>query len=78
MAPEYLHEVEISTKSDIYSLGILILEVITGKKNRQFIAYKSGEPFIENVRTKTSEKPYNVLFLFYLRLPSLWLPIPTL
>lgn len=33
MAPEYLYSGEISLKSDIYSLGILILEITTGEKN---------------------------------------------
>ncbi|RLM69987.1 hypothetical protein C2845_PM17G03520 [Panicum miliaceum] len=50
MAPEYCLRGEISTKSDIYSLGILIMEVVTGKKNHQVLANKSGEHFIENVR----------------------------
>lgn len=32
MAPEYLEKGEISSKADIFSLGILILEVVTGKR----------------------------------------------
>ncbi|WVZ53926.1 hypothetical protein U9M48_004812, partial [Paspalum notatum var. saurae] len=50
MAPEYWNRGEISTKSDIYSLGILILEIVTGKKNHQVMGNKSGEHFIEDVR----------------------------
>ncbi|CAO2039466.1 unnamed protein product [Urochloa humidicola] len=50
MAPEYLLRGEISTKSDIYSLGILILEVVTGKRNHQAMRNKSGEQFIEDIR----------------------------
>ncbi|KAJ1274749.1 hypothetical protein BS78_05G085100 [Paspalum vaginatum] len=50
MAPEYWDRGEISTKSDIYSLGILILEIVTGKKNHQVMGNKSGEHFIEDVR----------------------------
>lgn len=52
MAPEYCLRGEISTKSDIYSLGILMLEIVTGKKNHQSIRNKSGEIFIEDVRKK--------------------------
>jgi len=52
MAPEYLQEGKISTKSDIYSLGILILEIVTGKKNPQVEGNMSGQHFIENVRKK--------------------------
>ncbi|XP_047071521.1 cysteine-rich receptor-like protein kinase 36 [Lolium rigidum] len=33
MAPEYIGAGEITTKSDIYSLGVLILEIVTGEKN---------------------------------------------
>jgi len=50
MAPEYWDRGEISTKLDIYSLGILILEIVTGKKNNQSVVNKSGEHFIEDVR----------------------------
>ncbi|WVZ53908.1 hypothetical protein U9M48_004794 [Paspalum notatum var. saurae] len=50
MAPEYCHRGEISTKSDIYSLGVLILEIITGEKNYKSRGNMSGEQFIENVR----------------------------
>jgi disease resistance protein RPM1 len=56
MAPEYLLRGEISTKSDIYSLGILILEVVTGKRNHQAMRNKSGEHFIEDVRQRANLK----------------------
>ncbi|KQJ88899.1 cysteine-rich receptor-like protein kinase 25 [Brachypodium distachyon] len=54
IAPEYLYRGEISTKSDIYSLGLLIMETTTGQKN-----CPSNEPsavqFIRNVREKWTE-----------------------
>ncbi|KAK1560233.1 hypothetical protein Q3G72_023833 [Acer saccharum] len=34
MAPEYCTEGVISSKSDIYSFGVVLLEIISGKKNR--------------------------------------------
>lgn len=43
MAPEYINDGEITKKSDIYSLGKIILEIITGKRNTK--------PNIESVRT---------------------------
>ncbi|GJN22752.1 hypothetical protein PR202_gb10348 [Eleusine coracana subsp. coracana] len=42
IAPEYLDNSIISFKSDIYSLGVIILEIMTGKRT---------EPRIESVRT---------------------------
>ena len=36
MAPEYASDGVFSIKSDVFSFGILVLEIITGKKNRGF------------------------------------------
>ena len=36
MAPEYASDGVFSVKSDVFSFGILMLEIITGKKNRGF------------------------------------------
>ncbi|ESR65331.1 hypothetical protein CICLE_v10007674mg [Citrus x clementina] len=36
MAPEYASDGQFSVKSDIFSFGILLLEIISGKKNRGF------------------------------------------
>ncbi|KAM3333022.1 hypothetical protein ACQJBY_028246 [Aegilops geniculata] len=36
MSPEYAMDGMFSMKSDIYSFGVLVLEIITGKKNRGF------------------------------------------
>jgi disease resistance protein RPM1 len=50
MAPEYIRDGEITTKSDIYSLGVLILEIVTGKKNLSRDV--SGLQYINNVRRR--------------------------
>ncbi|KAJ4900737.1 Receptor-like serine/threonine-protein kinase SD1-8 [Raphanus sativus] len=36
MSPEYLIEGKFSIKSDIYSFGVLLLEIISGKRNKEF------------------------------------------
>ena len=36
MAPEYAKNGHFSTKSDAYSFGILVLEVVAGRKNSGF------------------------------------------
>ena len=35
MAPEYYNAEKITKEFDLYSLGVLILEIITGKKGHQ-------------------------------------------
>ena len=37
MAPEYAINGNFSMKSDVFSFGILLLEIVTGKKNRTII-----------------------------------------
>ncbi|XP_047045880.1 serine/threonine-protein kinase PKH3-like [Lolium rigidum] len=52
IAPEYLYRGEISTKSDIYSLGLLILETTIGERHILKQKEPSARDFIENVRQK--------------------------
>jgi len=50
IAPEYLYRGEISTKSDIYSLGLLILETTIGERNIPEQNQPCAREFIDNVR----------------------------
>lgn len=36
MSPEYAIDGIFSTKSDVFSFGVLVLEIVSGKRNRQF------------------------------------------
>ncbi|KAM3215258.1 hypothetical protein ACQJBY_067311 [Aegilops geniculata] len=49
MAPEYLYRGEISAQSDIYSLGLLILEISTGEQNCKDKNQPSARNFIDKV-----------------------------
>jgi disease resistance protein RPM1 len=49
MSPEFQRNREISAQSDIYSLGILILEIIT-RKNNIPTEQIAGRTYIEQVR----------------------------
>ena len=48
MAPESLTNREITPKSDIYSLGVMILEIVTGDKC-PYSEDPSGKTYIEKV-----------------------------
>ena len=49
MAPEYYYIGEVSAKSDIYSLGILIIEIVTGLKVDSNTEDLSSKNLIDNV-----------------------------
>ena len=36
MSPEYASEGLYSTKSDVFSFGVLLLKIVSGKRNRGF------------------------------------------
>jgi len=62
MAPEFISG-EITFKSDIYSLGVIITEILTGKK---------GYAEIDNVRTVVwlfLDKHYNLIKGSFAHLP---------
>ncbi|CAB4306261.1 unnamed protein product [Prunus armeniaca] len=46
MSPEYAMHGQFSMKSDVYSLGVLILEIVIGKKNTSFYNSDRGEDLL--------------------------------
>ena len=36
MAPEYVHSGQFSIKSDVFSFGIMVLEIVSGKRSTSF------------------------------------------
>ncbi|XP_066336916.1 cysteine-rich receptor-like protein kinase 40 isoform X1 [Miscanthus floridulus] len=58
IAPEYLYRGEISTMSDIYSLGMIILEITTRERNSSASEDRSARQFVDNIHQnwKTDEQ----------------------
>ena len=57
MSPEYAMQGQFSMKSDIYSFGVLVLEIISGKKNSslyQMDETSNAGNLVNNVSIKTS------------------------
>ncbi|XP_018504855.2 cysteine-rich receptor-like protein kinase 29 [Pyrus x bretschneideri] len=46
MAPEYLHHGNLSVKTDVFSFGVLILEIVSGKKIGRFRHSENGESLL--------------------------------
>ncbi|XP_057537773.1 pollen receptor-like kinase 3 [Amaranthus tricolor] len=56
-APESVHTLQVSSKGDIYCLGIVILELLTGKFPSQYLnAGKGGTNVIQWVRSAIEDK----------------------
>lgn len=49
MSPEYAMHGHFSVKSDIYSLGVLMLEIVTGKRNSSFYQSDGGGDLLSYV-----------------------------
>lgn len=52
MPPEYALHGHFSVKSDVYSYGVLILEIISGKKNSSFYQSDYANDLLSYVSTK--------------------------
>lgn len=52
MAPEYLVKGQLTEKADVYSYGVLVLEIVCGRKNISLAEYDSGS-LLQTVRINT-------------------------
>ena len=50
MAPEYISRREVSSKSDVFSLGVMIIQIIAGPNSYSELYEMSPQQFIELVR----------------------------
>jgi serine/threonine protein kinase len=57
MPPEYAMDGVFSMKSDIYSFGVMVLEIVTGKKNRGFYDEELGLNLLGCVSTTAQLNP---------------------
>lgn len=51
MSPEYMLNGTVSTKIDVFSFGVLLLEIISGKKNTSYINYEESLSLLGLVST---------------------------
>ena len=49
MAPEYAMERLFSVKSDVFSFGVVLLEIISGKRNSGFYLTEHAKTLVEYV-----------------------------
>lgn len=49
MAPEYAMEGLFSVKSDVFSFGVLVLEILSGKKNNRFYVLGNAQSLLAYV-----------------------------
>ena len=52
MSPEYALEGAFSVKSDVFSFGVVLLEIISGKKNTGFYTSKQSLNLLGHVSIK--------------------------
>jgi serine/threonine protein kinase len=51
MAPEYVMHGQFSVKSDVFSFGVLVLEMVSGQKNNCFRNGENAEDLLSYVST---------------------------
>lgn len=55
--PEFLQNQEVSHKSDVYCLGIIVLEILTGKFPSQYLNHgKGGTDIVQWVQSSVAER----------------------
>ncbi|PWZ29176.1 Cysteine-rich receptor-like protein kinase 8 [Zea mays] len=58
IAPEYLDHKKVSTKADIYSFGIVVLEIVTRKQCPRSYADINAQHFIHHLRQNLTKDNY--------------------
>ena len=58
MPPEYAIRGQFSVKSDVFSFGVLILEIVSGKKNTDFYQSHHADDLLSYVSTNLLISPF--------------------
>ncbi|KAI4295821.1 hypothetical protein L6164_035824 [Bauhinia variegata] len=62
MSPEYAMRGQFSVKSDVFSFGVLVLEIISGKKNTEFYESQHGDDLLTYAwKNWTNQTPLELL-----------------
>ena len=51
MAPEYIAQGRLTEKVDVYSFGVLVLEIVSGERNNEFHPTETFETLVTNVNS---------------------------
>ena len=63
MAPEYIDKGLISAKADIFSLGVIIMELMTGSRDYPWGSEADSRHFVETVRWIILAQPFAYIYL---------------
>ena len=61
MSPEYAMNGQFSVKSDVFSFGVLLLEIISGKKNSAFYQSDHGRDLLSYVSMNSWSALHNAI-----------------
>lgn len=59
MSPEYAMDGLFSAKSDVFSFGVLLLEIVSGKKNKGFFHSNSEHNLLAQVSTYSNDPSFS-------------------
>ena len=65
ISPEYAVHGRFSIKSDVFSFGVIVLEIVSGKKNREFSHEEHRDNLLGHVSYKTNSKFLDQKLLIY-------------
>ena len=58
MSPEYAFHGKVSVKSDVFSFGVVLLELVSGEMNTKFTHPDHGHGLLGHVSTETRTEHY--------------------